>query len=122
MLDSNFLFQVNHIITVRGELLAAVRSDPLPALFLEGRGKSLGLFLALFSVQVGETSKVAVQGFNCFPSAPRPRWARANGVGDQFAFFIPSLLNACHLATLRSKVLPILMPYPVLGAVVTMFF
>ena len=32
--------------------------------------------LALFSLHVGETSKVAVHGFSCFPSAPRPRWTR----------------------------------------------
>ena len=35
--------------------------------------KASAFFLALFSVHVGETSKVAVHGLSCFPSEPRPR-------------------------------------------------
>lgn len=55
----------NHIITVGREFLKAVGGDTFSALFLEGCGEASAFFLALFSVRAGETSKVAVQGFNC---------------------------------------------------------
>ena len=73
MLHASPLFHVKYIIAVQAELLAAVRCYSILAFFLKGRGESLGFFLALFSVHVGDTSKVVVHGLSCFPSVPRPR-------------------------------------------------
>ena len=39
VLDAALLLQINYIIAVRSELLAAVRSDSFPALLLKGRGE-----------------------------------------------------------------------------------
>ena len=121
VLDPGFLFQVNYIIAVRGELLAAVSCDPLPALLLEGRGESLGLFSCAFFRPGGRHVKSSRPGFE-LSSIGSPATVDADGVGDQLAVLIPSLLNVCHLAALRLKVLSILVPYPVPGAVVTILF
>ena len=121
VLDPGFLFQVNHIIAVRAELLAAVSFDPLPALLLEDRGESLGPFFCAFFRPGGGHVKSSRPGFE-LSSISSPATVDANGVGDQLTVFIPSLLNVCHLAALRLKVLSILVPYPVPGAVVTILF
>lgn len=49
-----------------------------PALhsFSKVAANASAFFRALLSVHVGETSNVAVHGFRCFPSGPRPRWTR----------------------------------------------
>ena len=95
VLDPGSLFQVNHIIAVRAELLAAVSCNPLPAFFLEGRGKSLGLFsCALFGPGGGHV-KGSRPGFE-LSAISSPATVDADGVGDQLAVFVPALLDISH--------------------------
>ena len=95
VLDPGFLFQVNHIIAVRSELLAAISCDPLPAFFLEGRGKSLGLFSCALLRPSGGHVKGRRPGLQLL-AIGSPATVDADGVGDQLAVLIPSLLNVCH--------------------------
>ena len=94
--DPGPFFHGNYIITVGGELLTAVRGNPFPAFFLEGRGKSLGLFsCALFRPGWGDF-KSGRPGLELFPVCPTAT-VYADGVGDQFPVFVASFLNISHV-------------------------
>lgn len=54
------LFKLKHIFAVLLKLHTAVGGHTLTAFLFKGCGESLSLFLALFSVHVGDTLKVAV--------------------------------------------------------------
>ncbi len=95
VLQPTGFFQLQHIITIALECLAAVRCDALPAFLLKGRGESLGLFSCALFRPGGRHIKSGRPGLE-LPPVSSPATVDPDGVGDQPPGFVPALLNISH--------------------------
>ena len=96
MLYSSAFFQINYIITISVEALAAIGFDTFFAIALKGRSESLGLFSCALFRPCGRDFKGRRPRLELL-SVSTTTAMNTDGVGNQFSGLVAALLDVSHL-------------------------